>query len=152
MKIHVNRVPFEGLREETTYDPATLDLERNDLQLPEPVNLSAFITKAGDELVVQADVACQLHLSCARCLGAFESPLQTSATLSYHVRPTDVVDITEDIRQEIILAYPMIPLCRQACKGLCPTCGQNLNLQTCPHQKESRDGPPETETQSVPPR
>ncbi|MBI3087503.1 MAG: DUF177 domain-containing protein [Candidatus Omnitrophica bacterium] len=152
MKIHVNRIPFEGLREETTYDPALLDLKRRDLQLQEPIALSAFITKAEDELVVQADIACRLHLSCARCLGAFDSPLRTSAMLTYHVRPTDVVDITEDLRQEIILAYPMIPLCRRTCKGLCPACGQNLNLQACPHQKESRDGPPETETQSSPAR
>ena len=152
MKIHVNRIPFEGLHEDMTYDPSALDLERNDLKLQEPIALSAFITKAEDALVVQADIACRLHLSCARCLEAFEAPLQTSATLSYHVHPTDVVDITEDIRQELILAYPMIPLCRRTCKGLCPACGQNLNLQTCPHQKESSDGPPETQTQSSPAR
>jgi uncharacterized protein len=42
-----------------------------------------------------------------------------------------VVDITNDIRQEIILAYPMIPICRQTCKGLCAVCGYNLNQGVC---------------------
>jgi uncharacterized protein len=50
------------------------------------------------------------------------------------VAPTDVVDITDDIRQEIILAYPMIPICQQNCKGLCPVCGQNLNQEILPHK------------------
>jgi uncharacterized metal-binding protein YceD (DUF177 family) len=55
------------------------------------------------------------------------------ATFSYSVQPTDVVDITEDVRQEIILAYPMIPLCDPACKGLCRSCGANLNRVSCGH-------------------
>ena len=45
----------------------------------------------------------------------------------------DVVDITDDVRQEIMLAYPMIPVCRPDCKGLCSVCGQNLNAGPCQH-------------------
>lgn len=134
MKIHVNRVPVDGLHEEASYDPKTLDLERDDLRLEAPIAVSSFITKAQDELVVQAQARCRLQLRCARCLSDFESPLATDMLLSYHVRPMDVVDITEDVRQEIILASPMIPLCRPECKGLCPACGQNLNVTSCRHQ------------------
>jgi uncharacterized protein len=133
MKIHVNRIPYEGLREETVYDPKTLDMDRFDVRLEDPIAVSAVITKAEQEIVVQATIHCQLRLSCARCLGAFESPLRLSVTLSYQVGPSDVVDITNDIRQEIILAYPMVPVCQQQCKGLCPTCGQNLNQEILPH-------------------
>jgi len=134
MKIHVNRIPYEGLHEEATYDPKTLDMDRVDIQLDDPITVSSFITKADREVVVHATITCLLRLSCARCLGAFESPLQTEATLSYQVAPTDVVDITDDIRQEIILAYPMTPICQQDCKGLCPVCGQNLNQEILPHK------------------
>lgn len=135
MKIHVNRVPFEGVHEETAYDPKALDIERFDVHPGDLVRMSSFISKAADELIVQATIQCQLGLSCARCLQTFEAPLQTSATLSYEVQPTDVVDITDDVRQEIMLAYPMIPLCREDCKGLCAICGQNLNVASCPHQE-----------------
>ena len=133
MKIHVNRVPADGLHEEASYDPKTLDVEREDLHVDEPIAVSSFITKAQDELVVQAEARCQLRLCCARCLSEFASPLKTGMLLSYHVRPMDVVDITKDLRQEIILACPMIPVCQPACKGLCPACGQNLNLMSCAH-------------------
>lgn len=134
MKIHVNRIPFEGLREQASYDPTALDLDRFDVHLQPPIDVSSFISKADNEVVVQAAIRCAVQLSCARCLEPFDSTLETDATLSYAAQPTDVLDITEDIRQEIILAYPMIPVCRESCKGLCPTCGQNLNLAACPHQ------------------
>ncbi len=138
MKITVNRIPFEGLREEGTYDPDALDLERFDIHSEDAVAVSAFFTRAAREVVVLADIRCVVRLSCGRCLESFERPIQTSATLSYEiVQPTDVIDITEDVRQEIILAYPMIPVCREACKGLCPQCGQNLNVATCPHHARS---------------
>ncbi len=135
MKIHVNRIPYEGLREQVHYDPKLLDLERFDVHLDEPITLSSFVSTTQGELVVQADIAGKLTLSCARCLKTFDAPLQTSATLSYEVRlPSDVVDITEDVRQEIMLAYPMIPVCQLDCRGLCPICGANLNDATCVHQ------------------
>lgn len=136
MKIHVNRIPYEGLREDAQYDPKTLDVDRADVRLEDPVAVSAFITKADREVVVQAEIGGVLRLSCARCLTSFEHRLHTEAILSYAVAPADIVDITEDIRQEIILAYPMIPLCQPECKGLCPKCGQNLNVTGCPHQRE----------------
>ena len=133
MEIHVNRIPTEGLREEASYDPKTLDVDRFDVHLEDPITLSSLITKADQEIVVQAQIQCVLQLCCARCLEVFHSPLQTAVTLSYQVKPTDVVDITEDIRQEIILAFPMIPVCQEVCKGLCRLCGQNLNVAACEH-------------------
>lgn len=133
MKIHVNRIPAEGLREDAVYDPAALDLDRADLRVEQPITMSAAITKAEQTLLVQAEVQGVLDVTCARCLEFFEAPLQTRSMLSYEVRPNEIVDITEDIRQEIILAYPMIPVCRPDCKGLCPVCGQNLNHGACHH-------------------
>ena len=135
MKIAVNRIPSEGLHEEGRYDPSMMDIERFDVHPADAVTVSAFFTKADTEVVVQAEITCPVELCCARCLEPFERPLKTSGMYSYEIgAPTDVIDITEDVRQEIILAYPMVPVCREACKGLCPACGQNLNETTCEHQ------------------
>ena len=134
MQIHVNRVPAEGLQERATYDPTSLDMERpGDIALPEPFEVDAFIQMADQELVVNARIRCALEMTCARCLETFSSTVSPNAIFTYHVRPTDVVDITEDVRQEIVLAYPMIPVCRADCKGLCSICGQNLNVAGCTH-------------------
>ena len=139
MKIYVNRVPDEGLKDHASYDPATMDMDRFDIHLKEPFEMDAVITKADRELVVKADISCPLHLTCARCLEEFTSTVRTDAIFSYKVFPTDVVDITDDVRQEIILAYPMIPICRPDCKGLCSRCGQNLNVELCVHQASESD-------------
>lgn len=133
MKIHVNRVPEEGLHERAIYDPRAMDMDRLDIRLQRSFEVDALITKADQELVVNADIRCPVHMTCARCLDEFDQSLATRAFFSYHVHPTDVVDITDDVRQEIILAYPIIPVCRPDCKGLCPSCGQNLNRATCSH-------------------
>ena len=131
MKIHVNRIPFEGVHEQAHYEPQTLDIDRPDVHPAQPITVSSFITMAEHELVVQAEIQGQFELVCARCLTQYVAPLATSATLTYPVHPADVVDITDDVRQEILLAYPMIPVCRPDCKGLCRRCGQNLNDQAC---------------------
>ena len=131
MKIHVNRIPSEGRHEEARYEPKALDVDRPDLRVSEPVAVSAFITKVEDALVVEADIRSQVELACARCLVGFAAPLRATALLTYQVGPADVVDITEDVRQELLLAYPMIPLCAPGCKGLCRGCGQNLNDRSC---------------------
>ena len=133
MKISVSRVPDEGLKDHASYDPAAMDMERDDIHLDRPFTVDAFIIKADQELVVNAAVHCSLRLTCARCLEDFHTTLATDAVLSYKVKPNDIVDITDDVRQEIILAYPMVPICQATCKGLCSACGQNLNVASCSH-------------------
>ncbi len=139
MKIHVNRVPEEGLSRHESYDPAAMDMEREDIHLSKPFEVDAAIMLIDKELVVNADIRCLLTMACGRCMDDFESLVHVPAIFSYNVKITDVVDITEDVRQEIILAYPMIPVCREDCKGLCRMCGQNLNRGTCGHPTETKE-------------
>jgi uncharacterized protein len=46
------------------------------------------------------------------------------------------IDITEFLRQEIILHFPLIPVCSKSCKGLCINCGMNLNKGECKCKNE----------------
>ena len=133
MKIHVKEVAEEGLSQRATYDPKPLDMERDDIRLNEPFEVEAFITRTERELIVKADIRCPLLMTCARCLEDFSAHIDTDAIFHYKVQPADTVDITDEVRQEIVLAYPMFPICQTTCKGLCSTCGQNLNLATCGH-------------------
>jgi uncharacterized metal-binding protein YceD (DUF177 family) len=43
----------------------------------------------------------------------------------------DTVDLTDEVRETIILAFPSYPLCQPACRGLCVQCGINLNKERC---------------------
>ena len=133
MNIHVNRIPADGLKEHATYDPAKLEMGRADIHVDESFDVDAVITKAGRELMVRVAIRCPVRFTCARCLEDFPTTLTPAGMLNYTVAPTDVVDITDDVRQEVMLAYPMVPVCKPDCKGLCPSCGQNWNTGTCSH-------------------
>ncbi len=54
---------------------------------------------------------------------------------------TMTIDLIELFRQEILLHFPLIPLCSLKCKGLCKVCGQNLNKKQCKHRTQNT--PPE---------
>jgi len=53
----------------------------------------------------------------------------------------DRLDLAEMLREQIILATPMQPLCRESCLGLCPVCGQDRNERQCGCPEERQDGP-----------
>ncbi len=48
-----------------------------------------------------------------------------------------VLDLSEAVRQDILLNLPMQPLCKADCRGLCPTCGKNRNEGECGCEIES---------------
>ncbi len=47
------------------------------------------------------------------------------------VEPGDIIDVTEVVRQNLILALPIAPRCREDCRGLCPRCGADRNRTVC---------------------
>jgi len=42
-----------------------------------------------------------------------------------------VLPFEEVVREQVLIALPMKPLCREDCRGLCPTCGMDWNVGTC---------------------
>ena len=94
----------------------------------------------------------EVEVTCSRCLSLFSYPLTlnieeeyfpttdvvSGASLPLPSEPGDfttdehhILDLTEAIRQYVLLATPMKPLCREDCAGLCPNCGHNLNQGPC---------------------
>jgi uncharacterized protein len=53
----------------------------------------------------------------------------------------DRLDLAGVLREQVILAIPMQPLCREDCLGLCPVCGQNRNERTCGCPEERQENP-----------
>ena len=50
-----------------------------------------------------------------------------------------VIDISEPIHATLVLETPVMPLCREDCRGLCPVCGHNLNEGDCEHVGQAPD-------------
>ncbi len=122
-----------------------LDRIDEDLDLRAPVEGSVRLTRTDRGVLVQASLSTQWALACGRCLDTFEEPvsieledeyeatihLVTGASRKATSRSTidarHTLDLTEGLRQALVLEVPIGPTCREACAGLCPECGLNLN-------------------------
>ena len=93
-------------------------------------HLSAVM--AGADLIVTGSASVPLATVCARCLDDIRVPI-TVKNLCFHfekVRDLEV-DLTDDVREELLLAIPSCFYCSPDCKGICPVCGANLNHASC---------------------
>jgi len=132
LKITVNQIPFEGLILEEEFDPAALDLETEIIKFRGALQVKAQASRVGSAVIVQLHIQARMLADCSRCLEPVESGFVKDARLNYaYDTPSFVIDLNPDIREEVILDYPIKPLCGVNCKGLCVKCGRNLNQGGC---------------------
>jgi len=71
-------------------------------------------------------------LRCSRCLQVFDFPVRVDQFVFHQeLHGEDFVDLTANMREDIILELPQRALCAEGCKGLCPHCGKDLNKGSC---------------------
>ncbi len=132
MKINTREIPDEGLALSEEFSPAELDLDTEVIKLSGPIKAKAVISKSYDAVTVVLTLDAAMLTYCSRCLEEINSAFHRQIELPYAVDKLEpVIDLDPDIREEIILSYPINPLCDVGCKGLCPKCGQNLNQGIC---------------------
>lgn len=110
------------------------------------------VTRVQAGLLVQGTLESQLSLECVRCLEPFD--LQVALELEetfrlpgtgfqpempYAVEESGWLDLAPLLREQGWLAIPMKPLCKPSCKGMCPHCGVNLNIESCTCQDSDID-------------
>ena len=81
----------------------------------------------------------KVALSCSRCVENFTFPLEGHLDEELPVDDQSELDVTELIRELFIISLPLKPLCHEACKGLCPTCGKNRNEKECACSEDEID-------------
>ncbi len=142
MKILVARIPEEGSRYEGS-DPGTILQVEDDpvIKTFGDVDYRLYVQRVSGELVVSGTLSTAVEMRCARCSEFFSTTVAVSDFLRAYPAPdgTDSVDITEDLREEILLHVPGFAVCGEDCKGMCPQCGANLNEGPCECKMD--DGP-----------
>jgi uncharacterized protein len=131
MKIEVSNIPSLGLEIGQVYEPHILDLDTNDVKISGPVHASAQILKDEACINIELLIKAPAKITCSRCLKEFEQQMLKKVQLDFQIDGQSVIDITKDIREEIIMDYPLKPLCKDDCRGLCSFCGKNLNEGDC---------------------
>jgi uncharacterized protein len=119
-------------------------------------------TRLNGRLRAEGQVGAEVALRCSRCLEEFRTTVQ--ATLdemfmqtydvtsglpmqhgegedeeSFTIDRNHIVNLSELIRQTLLVSLPLQPLCREACAGLCPQCGKNWNEGPCDCPTETVD-------------
>lgn len=98
-----------------------------------PIRYDLTLERAGRELVVRGRLEAPLRLRCSRCAQFFSTTARVSSFLRAYewADHPEFLDVSADVREDILLEIPGFPLCRAGCKGLCPQCGQDLNEGAC---------------------
>lgn len=138
-------------------DPEQLRSEENNDGLSffnEKIDADVEIQKFSDKYFIKVGIATMSHFTCDRCLVEYNQNLRGKFQLIYSKHAASQssdddyrflgekvveIDLREDIRENLLLLIPMKRLCREDCSGLCPTCGANLNNETCPCKAKAID-------------
>lgn len=136
-------------REITVSGPLEIDMPHA-RATARPAVVTARVDATTDGVVVTGEVAAEVILVCTRCL----SEIVHDQTAGFRqvfgfVESDDVEPISQDgmidlepvAHDELSLELPLVPLCRADCRGLCPTCGTDLNTDPCSGHSEESDSP-----------
>jgi uncharacterized protein len=159
MRVHVDEIPESGRFLHLHWgedrfqhflppdDPQTIHFQR-------PVIVDLQLDKRPDHLRVQGSIRAEFGLTCHRCLESYpwrlEQPVDVflvqpkkgedqgeedsgaeEEDLDYEFFDGDEIDVDLLVAGQIFLALPFKALCSEDCKGICPRCGVNLNLEPC---------------------
>ena len=139
--IDVSRLDKDGEDFEGVLDDAVLELDGDLLRPFAGIRYSLFAQLLGRELLVRGTLEQDFDAVCSRCGGDFDfTATVPDFTVSLETdEHTEYADLTDEVRQSIILALPTYPVCRPECLGVCPSCGKNLNEGPCACKREETD-------------
>ncbi|MEA3360340.1 MAG: DUF177 domain-containing protein [Thermodesulfobacteriota bacterium] len=154
MKIDLTNIPSEGKYIKFNLTPEGWEPDfGNDhiIGLSGPLSgwIKAYLT--GRKVAVEGVLSTSLKLRCDRCLESYDEELSTKfrfflslipyeGNLDIELSENDIdinfidgkyLDSDQIIREQIVFNVPVKAICSTDCKGLCPVCGCNLNIETC---------------------
>jgi uncharacterized protein len=165
-QLRENSQIYEFTQKAETF-PVLKELMRQDEgEFLAPIHVRLKATRIGEIVEIEGGLATEMRLACGRCLTPFAYPLAGEFALTYIQAPAESaaaaeaedrevaaddidlvyfrgeeIDLTDGIQEQVVLALPLRPLCRETCRGLCPNCGADLNHETCSCQSPPAGGP-----------
>ncbi len=161
MKLSVDKIPDEGLALDYHEPAGSFDYLKKEegAKIVGPIAVTLHAHKGSGGIAISGRLQGSAVMTCGRCLDEITEDI--SHPFAYDCLPDEAIaeekeeltadildicyytggeiDITALVHEQVALALPMRPLCREECKGLCPECGANLNKGECGCRKESVD-------------
>jgi len=153
MRVFLKEIPDSGMVVEVPTDDrrwveCIADLAETDGDVA--VAARVELHKGAGQLEIRGTLSGTVPVLCSRCAEDVQCPVNTEFFSNYLVsgpgaeelelRPdemdasileSDHVELFEALREQVLLALPATPLCKEDCAGLCPSCGKNQNLTPC---------------------
>ena len=171
LHIHIGSITEQGLDLDQQVDAVTLPLldavtREGSIRFTRPMHVSIRATLAGQTVLIDGTIIARVRIPCSRCLEPFDLTIETdfSATAVPEI-PANLdpdaaddielsadeieaiayrgnsIDLRDEIAQQVIMALPFKPLCRDTCKGLCGRCGVDLNKTPCQCPSKDQSSP-----------
>ena len=142
--------PAESSSFSGAFDLGTLEAGPDTYAFAEPLSYTVDVTNTGDAFLVSGIVRGKGVCACGRCLDDVEVDIASEVEGYFLIEEPDesqmgeweedefdvlgddhVIDLEPLLVAAILVDLPLMPLCREDCAGLCPTCGANLNRESC---------------------
>ena len=171
LRIHIGSITEKGLNLNQREDAAGLPLlsavaSDGTVSFIRPIHVRVHATLAGETIMIDGTAGSEVCIQCSRCLEPFNMKIETDFTstampeIPSAIDPEtvndveletdeidvisysgDSIDLSDEIAQQLIMALPLKPLCREACKGLCSRCGADLNKASCQCHAQDNSSP-----------
>lgn len=157
MQIQLKELAQKGqpVRLTEDLDPKAAFSGRKDILHYSPVHADLYAKHESGIFQVGGTLMVDVELSCSRCLTHVKQTIELPFQEVFAQKPADedgqqldedVHLVTEDkvelepyVMENMVVGLPYSVLCDEACKGLCPVCGVNLNLTACGCKQEKVD-------------
>ena len=165
--LHVEQLKDKEFHHEFEESPQVFPIinemeKKQECQFLKPLNIRLKAFRVRELYEVQGTLRTSIRLPCSRCLKDFDTPMASDFELTYtkempglmdvfdeeeiEVRVEEIgmiyfkgeeINLQQGIQEQVVMAFPLQPLCDENCKGLCPNCGSDLNQGDCGCEREA---------------
>jgi uncharacterized protein len=160
MRIELDKLEQAGNRFAHVYEPEEIVLDEEHVRLTSPPEVTGRVSRNGQKVRLRGKINTAAEVDCDRCLKSVSVPVETEFDVTYvpeedytsreaaelqeedlslSIFDGETIDIDELVREQVLLTLPNRALCGEECKGLCPVCGADRNVNPCDCQSKEID-------------
>jgi uncharacterized protein len=160
MFLDVNDLAIRRVQIRKSYAPGTIDYGLHEVKQVVPLVVTGTAELLEGAIRIIGEIETKIEMVCARCLEPVLEEVHRNFDLFYQPLPkgtkpeeaqlkdddTDIgfyqgdgLFLADVLKEQVLLSLPMKVICQSDCRGLCPSCGANLNHEECKCETHSSD-------------